>query len=106
MIDQGARLAVSRGCDQIPDEAFDVLIPLVVVETVHEDGSADGFYVLLSELTFVAPVRKNVCPPSPTAKQKFSMQTVFFSLDLGLYSHRQAAALGKLGSKVAILYIW
>lgn len=76
MIDQGARLAVGRGCDEVPDEAFDVLIPLVMVETVHEDGSADGFHVLLGELTFVASVGKDVCPPSPTAKQTSSMQMV------------------------------
>lgn len=73
MVDQGSRLAVRRGRDQIPDEAFDILIPLVMIEAVHEDGPADGFHVLLSELTLVAPVRKDVCPPSPAAKQIFSM---------------------------------
>ena len=73
MIDQGSRLAISRGCDQIPDEAFNILIPLVVIETVHKDGPADGFHVLLSELTLVAPMGKDICPPSPTAKQIFSM---------------------------------
>ena len=78
MIDQGARLAVSSGCDQIPDEAFDVLVPLVVVETVHEDCSADGLHILLSELTFVASMGKDVRPPSPAAKQVFSMHRMPF----------------------------
>lgn len=76
MIDQGACLAVGRGRDEVPDEAFDVLVPLVVVEAVHEDGPADGLHVLLAELTFVASVGKDVCPPSPTAKQTSSMQMV------------------------------
>lgn len=73
MIDQGSRLAVRRGCDQVPDEAFDILIPLVMIETVHEDGSADGLYVLLSELALVAAMGEDICPPSPAAKQTFSM---------------------------------
>lgn len=73
MIDQGSRLAVRRGRDQVPDEAFDILIALVMIETVHKDGSADGFYVLLGELALVASVGKDICPPSPAAKQIFSM---------------------------------
>lgn len=84
MIDQGSRLAVGCGCDQVPDEAFDVLIPLIMVETVHEDCSADSFHILLSELTFVASMGKDVRPPSPAAKQVFGMHRVPFSLDLGL----------------------
>lgn len=34
MVDQGSRLAIGRGRDQIPDEALDVLVPPVVVEAV------------------------------------------------------------------------
>lgn len=83
MVNQCSCLAISCGCDQIPDEAFDVLISLVMVETVHEDGSADGFYIVLSELAFVASMRKDVCPPSPTAKQTLSMQMVPFRVRLG-----------------------
>lgn len=44
-----------------------------MIETVHKDGSADGFYVLLGELALVASVGKDICPPSPAAKQIFSM---------------------------------
>lgn len=102
MIDQGTCLAISSGRDQVPDEAFDVLIPLVMVETIHEDGPADGLDVLLSELTLVASMGKDVRPSSPAAKQIFSMQMVSFSLDLGLYFHSQATVLGNLGSKLAI----
>lgn len=69
MVDQSPGLAVGRGCDEIPDEALDVLVPPVVVEAVHEDGPADGFHVLLGELTFVASVGQDVCPPPPAAKQ-------------------------------------
>lgn len=75
MIDQGARLAVGRGRDEVPDEAFDVLVPLVVVEAVHEDGPADGLHVLLAELTFVASVGKDVCPPSPTVDEQILLDS-------------------------------
>lgn len=76
MIDQGSRLAVSGGCDQIPDEALDILIPSVMVEAVHQDGSADGFYVMLSELTLVASVGKDVCPSAPAVKRAASLSVV------------------------------
>lgn len=73
MVDQGTCLAVSRGRDQIPDEALDVLVPLVMGEAVHEDGPADGLHILLSELAFVASVGKDVRPSPPAAKQACSM---------------------------------
>lgn len=85
MIDQGSSLAISRGCDQIPDEALDILISFVMIETVHKDRPTDGFYILLGELTFVASVGKDVCPPSPAEKQIFSLQTVSLILGLGFY---------------------
>lgn len=81
MIDQGSSLAISRGCDEIPDEAFDILIPSVMIKTVHQDGSADGFNILLSELTFVASMGKDVCPPSPATKQTLNTQLPSFSLN-------------------------
>ena len=69
MVDQGPRLPISRGCDEIPDEALDVLVPPVVVEAVHKDGSADGLYVLLAERALVAAMGEDVRPPPPAAKQ-------------------------------------
>lgn len=74
MIEQGSSLAISCGCDQVPDKALDVLIPSVVIETVHQDGSADGFNILLSELAFVASMGQDVCPAAPAGKQSVSMQ--------------------------------
>lgn len=101
MIDQGACLAVSRGCDQIPDKALDVLVPLVMVETVHEDRSADGFYILLSELPFVAPMGKDVRPPSPAAN-KYSACTWYLSFEIWGSFAQSGAVLGNLGSKLAV----
>lgn len=83
MVDQGSSLAIRCGCDQIPDEAFDILIAFVMIKTVYQDGSADSFDILLSELAFIASVGKNVCPPSPTAKQIFSMQRCLWVLIYG-----------------------
>jgi hypothetical protein len=45
-----------------------------MVETVHKDGSADGFHILLGELTFVASMGQDVCPPAPAKKQITSME--------------------------------
>lgn len=105
MIDQGSSLAISRGCDQIPDEAFDILVPFVVVETVHQDGSANGFYILLCELTFVASVGKDVCPSAPAVKQIACMQMVPLTTDLKLYLNSQVSVLGYYGSKLVMFYI-
>lgn len=69
MVDQGPRLAISRWCDEIPDEALDVLVPPVVVEAVHKDGPADGLHVLLAEWALVATMGEDVRPPPPAAKQ-------------------------------------
>lgn len=96
MVDQGACLAVGRGRDQVPDEALDVLVPLVMGEAVHEDGPADSLHILLSELAFVASMGKYVRPPPPAAKQACNMPSV----SAGAYVHSQAAGLGHLGSKL------
>lgn len=105
MIDQGSSLAISCGCDQIPDEAFDILVPFVMVETVHQDGSANGFHILLSELTFVASMRKDVCPSAPAVKQIACIQMVPLTTDLKLYLNSQVPVLGRSGSKLLIVYI-
>lgn len=73
MVDQGPRLAISRGCDEIPDEALDVLVPPVVVEAVHKDGPADGLHVLLTERALVAAMGEDVRPPPPAAKQTWTV---------------------------------
>lgn len=74
MVEQGSSLAVGGGRDQVPDEALDVLVASVVIEAVHQDGSADGFHVLLSELTFVASMGQDVRPATPAGKQRGSIQ--------------------------------
>lgn len=84
MIEQGSSLAVGCRSDQVPDKALDVLVPAVVIETVHQDGSADGFYVLLSELTFVPSMGQDVCPAAPAGKQRGSMQIESGCSDLKL----------------------
>lgn len=104
MIDQGSSLAISRGCDQIPDEAFDILVPFIMVETVHQDGSANGFYILLRELTFVASVGKDVCPPAPTVKQIACMRMVPLTTDLKLYLNSQVPVLGYSGQNCNVFY--
>lgn len=89
MIEQGSSLAVGGRRDQVPDKALDVLVPSVVIETVHQDGSADGLYVLLSELTFVASMRQDVCPAAPAGKQRGSVQMESGWSDLTLTARPQ-----------------
>lgn len=74
VIEQGSSPAVGCGCDQVPDKALDVLIPSVVIEAVHQDGSADGLYILLGELAFVASMGQDIRPAAPAGEQKGSMQ--------------------------------
>lgn len=73
MVEQGPSLAICRGRDQVPDKALDVLVPSVVIETIHQDGSADGLYILFSQLTFVASMGQDICPAAPAGKQKGGM---------------------------------
>lgn len=48
-----------------------------MVETVHQNGTADGFHVLFCKLTLETPVRKNICPSAPpTNKWKIGSHSV------------------------------
>lgn len=95
MIEQGSSLAIGRGSDQVPDKALDVLVPSVVIQTVHQDGSADGFYIVLRELTFVASVGQDICPAAPAGKQKDGVQME--SLAAEVRHHLDSQGLGNPG---------
>lgn len=95
MIEQGSGLAIGRRRDQVPDKALDVLVSSVVIETVHQDGSADGFYILLRQLTFVASVGQDICPAAPAGKQKGGMQME--SLTVQMWYHLASQSLGNRG---------
>lgn len=70
MVEQGPRLAVFRGGDQVPDEAFDVLVAPVVMQAVNEQGPADGLHVLLLQGALVAAVAQDVIPATPAMGER------------------------------------
>lgn len=58
-------LAVLGGADEVPDEAFDVLIASVVEKTVDQDGPADGLHVPLGKTALESSVGQDLPPSAP-----------------------------------------
>lgn len=52
--------------DQVPDEAFDVLITAVMQQAVGQEGSADGLHISLLQGALEATMSQDVTPPTPT----------------------------------------
>lgn len=65
MVDQSTRLPILCRCNEIPDKTFNVLIPSVMVQTVDQNGPADGFHILFGKLTLETAVGKNINPAAP-----------------------------------------
>lgn len=57
--------SVLSGGDQVPHEAFDLVVSTVMDQAVGQQGSADGLHVPLGQLLLEAAVCKDVLPPTP-----------------------------------------
>lgn len=68
MILQFFCLAIFSRANQVPNKAFDVLIPTVVQKTVHKDGTAYCLHISFSHASLKASMRQNISPTSPTNK--------------------------------------
>jgi len=62
---------LGRG-DQVPHEAFDLVVSAVVDQAVGQEGSADGLHVLLRELLLKTPVIENILPTTPPGKPRYN----------------------------------
>lgn len=58
---------LGRG-DQVPHEAFDLVVSTVVDQAVGQQGSADGLHVPLGQLLLETSVREDVFPSAPPGK--------------------------------------
>lgn len=68
MVLQRLGLPVFSRCDQFPNETLDLLIPLVVLDTVHQQGSANHLHVLLIQMPLESPMSQDVLPPAPAER--------------------------------------
>lgn len=59
-------------CDQVPDEALDVLVAAVMQQAVGQEGSADLLHVGLLQGALEAAVSQDVAPSTPTEDGKTS----------------------------------
>lgn len=55
---------LSRG-DQIPHEAFDLIVSAVMNQAVGQQGPANGLHVPLGQLLLETPMFEDVCPSTP-----------------------------------------
>ena len=65
MVLEGLGLPVFGRCDQFPNEALDLLVPLVMLDTVDQQGPANHLHVLLIQMPLEPPVGQDVLPPAP-----------------------------------------
>ena len=70
VIGECATLTIFSGCDEIPDEALDVLIATVMHQAVGQQCTADGLHVALPERTFEAAMRENLSPAAPAIQHR------------------------------------
>lgn len=68
--------SVLSGGDQVPHEAFDLVVSAVVDQAVGQQGSADGLHVPLGQLLLEAAVREDVLPSTPPGKHTHTHKTV------------------------------
>lgn len=66
MVLEGLGLPIFGGCDQFPNETLDLLVPLIMLDTVHQQGTANHLHVLLVQMPLESPVSQDVLPTTPT----------------------------------------
>lgn len=65
MVLEGLGLPVFGRCDQFPNETLDLLAPLIMLDTVHQEGMANHLHVLLVQMPFESAMSQDVLPPAP-----------------------------------------
>lgn len=65
MVGQCLSGAVFTWGNQVPNEAFDVLIPTIMQQAVSQQGSADCFHICLLQRALEAAMSQDVTPPAP-----------------------------------------
>lgn len=65
MVLEGLGLPIFGRCDKLPNEALDLLVPLVMLDTVHQQGTANHLHVLFVQMPFESPMSQDVLPPAP-----------------------------------------
>lgn len=62
---EGLGLPIFGRCDQFPNETLDLLVPLVMLDTVYQQGPANHLHVLLIQMPLESPMSQDVLPPAP-----------------------------------------
>ena len=65
MVLEGLGLPIFGRCDQFPNETLDLLVPLVMLDTVHQQGTANHLHVLFIQMPLESPVGQDVLPSAP-----------------------------------------
>lgn len=65
MVLEGLSLPVFGRCDKFPNETLDLLVPLVMLDTVHQQGTANHLHVLLIQMPLESPMSQDVLPSAP-----------------------------------------
>lgn len=65
MVLEGLGLPIFGRCDQLPNKTLDLLVPLVMLDTVHQQGTANHLHVLLIQMPLEPPMSQDVLPPAP-----------------------------------------
>lgn len=65
MVLEGLGLPVFGRCDQFPNETLDLLVSLIMLDTVHQEGTANHLHVLLVQMPFESAMSQDVLPPAP-----------------------------------------
>lgn len=65
MVLEGLGLPIFGRCDQFPNETLDLLVPLVMLDTVYQKGTANHLHVLFIQMPLESPMSQDVLPPAP-----------------------------------------
>lgn len=65
MVLEGLGLPIFGRCDQFPYETLDLLVPFIMLHTVHQQGPANHLHILLIQVPLESPVSQDVLPPAP-----------------------------------------
>lgn len=66
MVLQGLILSILCGSNQIPDKTLDLLISLIMFDTVDQERPTNHFHILLIEMPFKPAMSQDVFPTAPT----------------------------------------
>lgn len=70
MVLEGLGLPVFGRCDQFPNETLDLLVSLIMLDTVHQEGTANHLHVLLVQMPFESAMSQDVLPPAPAKDEQ------------------------------------